>query len=124
MNSRVLGRCGPAMIWLAASSAALLELKPAVMPRTGPGAGSSPTVISVITPRVPSDPTSNDVRSSPPTAFTVGGEVRITSPLASTTSSERTASRVTPYLTQRIPPALVATFPPSVDSAAEAGSGA
>ena len=45
-------------------------------------------------------------------------------PSASTTSSPRTASRVTPYLRHRSPPALVAMLPPMVLMAALAGSGA
>ena len=40
------------------------------------------------------------------------------------TSSASTESRVTPYLAQRSPPALVATLPPMVDILKLAGSGA
>ena len=47
----------------------------------------------------------------------------VTSPSAVTTLRLRTKSLVTPYFTQHIPPALVATFPPIVEIATEPGSG-
>ena len=80
------------------------------------GRGTSRTVAPVTTPSVPSDPTNNRVRSYPTTSFRVRPPVRTTSPEANTTSSPATLSAVTPYFTQRSPPALVAMLPPIVDS--------
>src|SRR5665647_706071 len=45
-------------------------------------------------------------------------------PSARTTSSPSTESRVTPYFTQRRPPALVARLPPIVEVSKLLGSGA
>ena len=87
------------------------------------GAGRSASVASVTTPSVPSDPTINRVRSYPATPFADRRPVRTTSPDASTTSSPRTKSAVTPYFTQHSPPALVAMLPPTVDISHDDGSG-
>ncbi|OQA31126.1 MAG: hypothetical protein BWY57_02500 [Betaproteobacteria bacterium ADurb.Bin341] len=45
------------------------------------------------------------------------------SPLASTTFSASTASRAAPYLTARVPEALLAISPPMVATTPEAGVG-
>lgn len=112
-----------AAIRATASPAAPVEPKTATRVSDAAGAGRSATVTSVITPRVPSEPTKSRVRSYPATPLAVRRPVRSTSPEASTTSSPSTYSVVTPYLTQHIPPALVATLPPMVDDSHEPGSG-
>src|SRR5206468_2989120 len=83
--------------------------------RLAGGTGRRRRVAPTMTPRVPSDPTNRPVRSYPVTPLTVRCPVWIRSPSASTTSSARTESRVTPYFAHRSPPALVAMLPPSVD---------
>ena len=103
--------------------AAAVEPKTATMVSDSSGTGRSATVTSVITPRVPSAPTKSRVRSYPATPLAVRRPVRSTSPEASTTSSPRTYSVVTPYLTQHMPPALVETLPPIVEDSQEPGSG-
>ena len=62
---------------------------------------------------VPSDPITSWVRSYPLVDFTNLPPVVITSPVPRTASRPRTWWRVTPYLTARIPPALVDTLPPN-----------
>ena len=88
------------------------------------GRGTSATVASVITPSVPSEPQNRPTISSPDTPLTVSWPVRSTRPSASTTVRDRTELRVTPYLTQRSPPALMAMLPPIVEMSMLDGSGA
>src|SRR5262245_12279165 len=87
------------------------------------GAGRNANVASVTTPSVPSEPTNSRVKSYPATPFAARRPVRTTSPDASTTSSPRTKSDVTPYFTQHSPPAFVAMLPPIVDISHDDGSG-
>ena len=87
------------------------------------GRGASPTVISTMTPRVPSEPIIKLARSKVVTAFFVALPSFTISPLVRTTVIARTCWDVTPYLTQHIPPAFVATLPPIVDHSRLAGSG-
>ncbi len=77
-----------------------------------------------MTPSVPSDPMTSDVRSSPVTPFTVRCPSRSSRPSASTRSTPSTASRTTPYFAHKSPPAPVAMLPPTVEMARLAGSGA
>src|SRR4051794_6426385 len=123
MNSSSDGPTPEAMIRATAASAEVAEAQTAALVRAAPGAGRSARVTSGVTPSVPSDPTMSRVRSYPATPLAVRRPVRRTSPSASTTSSARTKSAVTPYLTQHRPPALVATFPPTVDNSHDDGSG-
>ena len=81
------------------------------------GTGWRRSVISVITPSVPSEPTRRPVRSYPADDFLARPPVRTTSPLASTATSETTLSRIVPYRTVVVPDAHVAAIPPSVASA-------
>ncbi len=81
------------------------------------GTGCRRTVSSVITPRVPSEPTRRRVRSYPADDFLARPAVRTTSPFASTAVSETTLSRIVPYRTVVVPDAPVAAIPPSVASA-------
>src|SRR5215218_4929162 len=60
-------------------------------------------MISVNTPKVPSEPTKRLVRSYPAEDFIAIPPVRITVPSASTTSSPKTWSRITPYRTAFVP---------------------
>src|SRR5215203_881314 len=70
-------------------------------------------MISVNTPKVPSEPTKSPVRWYPAEDFIAIPPVRITVPSASTTSAPRTWSRITPYLTAFVPLALMPAIPPS-----------
>src|SRR5205814_10224687 len=88
------------------------------------GAGVSRSHTDVITPSVPSEPTSSAVRSYPATSLRNGPPRRTSSPGATTTSSPVTHAPVTPYLNACGPPAFVATFPPICDCSAAPGSGA
>ena len=88
------------------------------------GIGRSRKRAMVTIPNVPSLPTMSPARSYPATPLTVRRPRRVTRPSASTTSSPRTASRVTPYFTQHSPPALVLTLPPMEQKSFDAGSGA
>ena len=106
-----------------ASTAALAWSKLAKVAITVPRAGGFDIrrrVMSVMTPRVPSDPIKRRVKSNgfPPVA-----SVWIISPVGITTSKPTTYSRVPPYLRHRGPLAPVATFPPIVDWRRLAGSG-
>ena len=87
------------------------------------GRGTMFTVISVTIPKVPSEPMKRCMRSSVVTNFFVALPTSIISPEERTTFNARTWCDVTPYLTQHIPPAFVATFPPRVDQSLLAGSG-
>ena len=80
-------------------------------------------VASVTTPSSPSEPTNRPAKSNPDLFLWVRPPNRTIPPPARTTSKPRTKSRVTPYLRQRGPPALVAMLPPMVQSARLAGSG-
>ena len=87
------------------------------------GSGITFNVASTITPSVPSDPTNSEHRSNPATPFAVLRPSRVSVPSGRTTLISRTKSCVTPYRTQHKPPALVAMFPPMVDSFTLPGSG-
>src|SRR5438874_378215 len=115
MSSSRLGRQPAAVIASTADPAAATVWNTATIVSDGSGAGRSLTVIFVITPSVPSEPTNRPVRSYPATPLAVRRPQVSTSPSASTTSSPSTYSRVTPYLTQHMPPASVDTLPPIVD---------
>ncbi len=124
-SSTVEGRSAPVTTSAAAHAASSTFRKTAPRVAGSPaGTGTSRTVAPTMTPRVPSEPTSSAVRSSPVTPFTVRCPVETRRPSASTTSRPSTASRVTPYFTHRSPPAFVAMLPPTVEIAALAGSGA
>ena len=71
-------------------------------------------VASHTTAKVPSEPMIRSFREKPLEFFTTLLPRVRTSPLGSTTFKARTASRVTPYLTARMPPALVEMLPPMV----------
>ena len=77
-----------------------------------------------MTPSVPSEPITSEVRSSPVTPLTVRWPRRSSRPSASTRSTPSTASRTTPYFAHSRPPAPVAMLPPTVEIARLAGSGA
>ena len=87
------------------------------------GLGISLTMISVIIPRVPSEPHKSLVRSKPVTFLSVFPPVLISSPSGRTNSIPMRESLVTPYFTAFGPPALRATFPPMVETSMLAGSG-
>ena len=90
----------------------------------GGGRGRSRSLAMVTIPNVPSDPTTSPARSYPATPLIVRRPSRVTWPSARTTSSPKTASRVTPYLTQHNPPAFVFILPPIEQKSLLAGSGA
>lgn len=75
---------------LTASSAATTEEKYPATVRSCGRAGRSRTVISVITPRVPSDPTISPARSYPATPSAVRRPSRTISPSPLTTSRPST----------------------------------
>ena len=78
------------------------------------GFGSNFKIAFVIIPNVPSLPIISCFRGYPVESFTTFRPNHSISPLGKTTSIALTQSLVTPYLTARIPPALVAIFPPIV----------
>ena len=106
-------------VWQAASMVA----KSNSMVFTASGLGSSLTQISVTTASVPSLPTITEARSK-------SGESGASPPRLTTIPSWSTATipsrwfKVTPYLRQWGPPALVETLPPTVLTCCDAGSGA
>src|SRR5690606_8680056 len=99
-SSNRLGVQPAALIAATAAPAAAVVSNTATRVRELAAAGRSASVISVITPRVPSEPTNSRVRSYPATPLAVRRPVRSTEPSANTTSSPSTYSLVTPYLTQ------------------------
>ena len=95
-----------------ARAAAAMESNPATSSAWKGGSGMSFSVASVTTPSRPSEPTNKPVKSNPVLFLWVRPPNRTMAPPARTTSRPRTKSRVTPYLRQRGPPALVAMVPP------------
>ena len=89
ISSNAAGR-SEAMIWVTARPASTTSAKVATMVEVGGGSGRRRRVASVMTPRVPSDPTKRRFRSYPATSFTVRPPKRTTRPSARTTSSPRT----------------------------------
>mmetsp|Transcript_28984 Transcript_28984/g.66570 ORF Transcript_28984/g.66570 Transcript_28984/m.66570 type:complete len:300 (-) Transcript_28984:73-972(-) len=81
------------------------------------GSGCSLSCSSVITPSVPSEPTSRRVRSYPALDLRALPPVRITRPSASTAVVPSTFSRIVPYLTAAVPLAPQAAIPPREASA-------
>ena len=78
------------------------------------GLGRSRRTAFVITPKVPSPPINNCLRSYPVLFFnTLFSDDKIV-PSARTTSTLSTISRVIPYRITRLPPALVDKLPPIV----------
>ena len=118
------GRTRAARTAVVAAAACSTSSKYAAMVTVSMGLGCRRTVADTITPRVPSEPVNKLVRSRPATPLAVRRPVWINRPSASTTLRPRTESPVTPYLTHRRPPALVAMLPPMVEIEALAGSGA
>ena len=84
MNSSIDGRILPVMV-TTASAAAATESNEATTVHPRCWAGSSFSVTSVTTPRVPSLPTKSFVRLSPATSFSRGPPRRTAVPSASTT---------------------------------------
>jgi hypothetical protein len=105
------------------SPAALTDGKSASSVRTDSGVRSSRTVILVVIPSVPSEPT-NTPRRSGPACSPVSAPRVTTDPSASTTSHESTWLVVKPYLRQCAPPEFSATLPPIVQTCWLDGSGA
>ena len=86
-------------------------------------AGTSRSQAAVISPSVPSEPTSSDFRSYAATSFRSGPPNRTISPGGTTASIPVTQLPVTPYLNACGPPALHAMLPPSCEISAAPGSG-
>ncbi len=84
------------MIAIAVRTAGAIPLNQQVAAATASGRGCSSSVISAMTPSVPSLPTSSRVRSYPALLFFARVPVRTISPLARTTSSASTFSRIVP----------------------------
>ena len=72
------------------TQAAFIDRKLARTVEVASGIGSSFSVASVMIPSIPSEPHIKPVRSKPTTFFTVFPPVRMTSPVAVTTSNPRT----------------------------------
>ena len=89
ISSSIAGR-SVAVIATTASAAASTVANVATSVADGGGAGSSRRVSSVITPRVPSEPTNSLVSDSPATSFSRGPPSRSAVPSARTTSMPST----------------------------------
>ena len=122
----MIAGCTPEAVTAAdASAAARTSGKVAAIVHTSPGTRRrSFRVAPTMTPSVPSEPITSEVRSRPVTPFTVRWPRRSSRPSASTRSTPSTASRTTPYFAHSRPPAPVAMLPPTVEMARLAGSGA
>ena len=90
MNSRALGVMPARNTALTASHARAALSNGTSIRREALGLGSNRNTALVMMPSVPSLPTNRRVRSYPVAFFNVFAPVRITSPLASTTSRLRT----------------------------------
>ena len=123
--SSMIAGCTPEAVTAADASAAVRTSgKVAAIVHTSPGTRRrSFSVAPTMTPSVPSEPITSDVRSSPVTPFTVRWPRRSSRPSASTRSTPSTASRTTPYFAHSRPPAPVAMLPPTVEIARLAGIG-
>mmetsp|Transcript_68634 Transcript_68634/g.138018 ORF Transcript_68634/g.138018 Transcript_68634/m.138018 type:complete len:224 (+) Transcript_68634:421-1092(+) len=84
---------------------------------TAEGRGCNFTWISVMTPSVPSDPTSRRVKSYPAEDLRARVPVRNTSPAAVTAVHPSTVSLMVPYRTAAVPEAPHAAMPPMLASA-------